>query len=141
MPDDGTDNQAWIGNVPSFMSDKAVAYHILSNGFGRPINVYLQPGCGGLQWGVVTFRSWNQAARFKHAGSRHNALFWPNGKYAVIREAEPRGAGRGGQRQRMEAACHTILNEILEQRQRIYALWECYSTYTMTGAQPGPNPP
>ena len=134
-------DQAWIGNVPSFMSQKAVADWILWNGFGSPLNVYLKAGKGGLKWGVVTFRRGVQAARFRDAGTRRNALFWPGGKYALIREAVPRGPGRGGQRQRMEAAFHTIHEEVLEERQRITALWELYTTYPMTGAQPGPNPP
>ena len=58
--------------------------------YGKSINVFLHMGSEGSQWGVVTFRSGEQSARFRHAGTRANALDHAMRPSFTVKEAATR---------------------------------------------------
>ena len=96
--------QVWIANVPESMTPTAVKRHLEMNGYGRARNVVLSRDTGlwigGTQYGVVTFRSEASATIFREAGEHRRALFWQDGRRAVIIPATGRGVIPGGGHQK-----------------------------------------
>ena len=98
-------NLAWVGNIPGFMTEREVALHICRHGYGMPINVYLNSAytafglMGGTKWGIVTFSSEEAATIFRQAGQSRRGLYWPDGRYAIIRAVD-RGIIPGGRHQK-----------------------------------------
>ena len=82
--------QVYIGNVPLGMTPRRVALILESHGYGTPCAVLLSRS-GGLmrdfQEGIVTFCTEDDARLLRQAGQNRRALFWPDGRCAVIRPA------------------------------------------------------
>ena len=95
-------NRAWLGNIPGIMTERTVALHIQSHGYGTPIKVYLNKACGlmdGTQWGIVTFRTEEPATIFRQAGQSRRVLYWPDGRCPIILALD-RGIIPGGRHQK-----------------------------------------
>ena len=87
-PHAGGRTQVWIANVPTSWTAATVKQHLCRNGFGAARNVDLSSDTGlwrgGTQYGIVTFRSEASATIFRASGENRRALFWPDGRRAVI---------------------------------------------------------
>ena len=143
MTAQGVPYQAWIGNVPPDMTPPDVGRHLAKHGYGRPTNVYLALGPEGAKWGVVTFRTRKEAAEFRQAGYRHNTLFWPDGKFALIRPACLRKTkGRrlqGAIETDLTAAFSKLHADLMAQSRCISEMYQTFLALCRRGGNAGPG--